>query len=357
MDNRKTAIEKWLAALLAVLLLPAALCAAEGGLYSSMFALPEGLTQSVTIPTAGAVPRPESCSFAKTSSGGISFSEDVILRGAFDLDTCRAIQVWGDYYASGGKIRPDGTDLELDQNFDGWMLGGTVGLGSALSLMGYYNQQTHKIAYNSATNKAKARLGGLGGRFNVAGFYFTLLGCYSDDLYTLEEDGGENRSLDYDGWQATGLFESGYEWPTEQGLFVLTPFSSIQYSTLKHDAIDRGAFTKSDDSVEYTALYQTLGSRIDLNCIPMLGLQGRLGWIHQYKADCPISNYQFSRVPGTITPTMAYDIGTGGINWFWCGIGGKLSFLKVASVTLDYDVTMNQHQVTHIGSVGVLVGF
>lgn len=357
MDNQKIAIEKRLVSLLALLLLSAVVSAAEEGLYSSTFALPEGLTKSVTIPTAGAVTRPEPCSFAQASPGGVRFSEDVILRGSLGLDTCRAIQIWGDYYASGAKLRPDETDWDISQKFDGWMLGGTVGLGTALSISGYYNQQKHNITYDNATNKATARLGGLSIRYNLAGFYFSLLGCYSDDIYTLVEDGGEGRSLDYDGWQATGFFETGYQWETAGGLFVLTPFSNIQYSTLKHDAIDRRAFTKGNDSADYDALYQTLGARIDLNWLSMLGLQGRLAWVHQYRDESPILNYQFSRVPGTITPTMTYDIGTGGRNWFWCGIGGKISVLKVASVTLDYDVTMNNCQVTHIGSVGVLVGF
>lgn len=303
----------------------------------------------------------ETCSAAtaEATGDGLRFSDDVILRGALGIDSCRAFQVWGTFYAGGGKIKPLGFTQKIDQDLDGAMVGLTLGLGSAFSFTGYYNY--HDTATECAGTKISTdtQLGGIGLRYNVSGFYFSLLGNYGDDGSTLRATEAED-ALDFDGWQATGFFETGFQWPTSGRLFVLTPFSNLQYSTVEFDGFDRSRFALTGDKTQYDAFYQTLGSRIDLNLpgCDLLGLQGRLAWVHQYLSDAaPISNYQIGRIPGTITPTSVYYEGNAGRDWFWCGAGLKLSLFNLLSATLDYDILLNERQTTHLGSVGLLIGF
>lgn len=294
------------------------------------------------------------------TADGLRFSQEVILRGSLGMDSCRAFQIWGNFYAGGGNIEPNGFSEKIKHDLDGTQIGATLGLGSAFSLSGYYNYNDSTVKYVGAKNSTSTHLGGVGLRYNLNGFYFSLLGNYGDDSSTLHGIDGDSRSLNYDGWQATGFFETGFQWPTSGRLFVLTPFSNFQYSSMEFDGFNRAQFTTTGKSVSYDAFYQTLGSRIDLN-LPecgMLGLQGRLAWIHQYLGEAaPINNYQFGRMPGTITPTSAYYEGNGGRDWFWGGIGAKLSLFNLLSATLDYDVLLNERQTTHIGSVGLMIGF
>ena len=311
-----------------------------------------GISDSLLPKTAAAT--------VEQTADGLRFSQDVILRGSLGMDACRAFQIWGNFYAGGGNIKPDGFGEKIKHDLDGTQLGLTLGLGNAFSLSGYYNYNDSSAKYNGAKNSTSTHLGGLGLRYNLSGFYFSLLGNYGDDCSTLKETDGDHRSLDYDGWQATGFFETGFQWPTSGRLFVLTPFSNFQYSSMEFDGFNRAQFTTTGKSVSYDAFYQTLGSRIDLN-LPgcgMLGLQGRLAWVHQYLGEAaPINNYQFGRIPGTLTPISAFYEGNGGRDWFWGGIGAKLSLFNLLSATLDYDVLLNAHQTTHVGSVGLMIGF
>ena len=271
-----------------------------------------------------------------------------------DFPACRSFQIWGDYYVGSGEINPKDSDLSIDNNLNGAQVGLNWGFGSAFLLSGYYNYGQSEIGYNGKTNSSDTHLAGIGLRYNTSGFYFTLLGNYGVDSYELRGD-NDGRSLDYDGWQAGGVFETGYAMSTG-GLFTLKPFGNLQYSYLTCDGFDRNRFTLGGDDLKYDALYQTLGARIDAD-FSLVTLQGRIAWVHQYLDDAPINHYWFGRYSGTFTPTQVYYEGPAGRDYFWGGAGLKFSFFGSMAATLDYDVLLNGYQTTHIGSVGLLWSF
>lgn len=286
------------------------------------------------------------------TADSLSFSKDVIIRG-IDFPSCRSFQIWGDYYLGSGEINPKDSPYLIDNDLNGAQIGLNIGLGSAFLATGYYNYNRSEITYDGKSNEDKTHLGGVGLRYNAGGFYFTLLGNYGIDSYELSAEDG--RQLDYDGWQAGGSFETGYTMSTG-GLFTLKPFGNLQYSHLACDGFDRKRFTAGGDDLKYDALFQTLGARIDVD-LSLLTLQGRMAWVHQYLTAAPINNYWFGRNPGTYTPTQLFYEGTAGRDYFWGGLGLKLSLFGMMAATLDYDVLVNSYQTTHLGSAGLLWSF
>lgn len=333
----------------------------ETGLFSdcfhlSSFDLPENFG-TLAANDLSACPQKTTGS-ATLTAGSLDFSQELILRGALGMDSCRAFQIWGNYYTGTGEISPANQTFEMDNELNGVIVGLSIGFGKAFTLSGYYNRNNASVDYNQRENQTTTNLGGLALRYNTSGFYFSLLGNYGDDSSELKRDDGLG-SLDYDGWQATGFFETGFNWPTPGRLFVLTPFSNFQYSTVKYDSFNRSALTLTGETTGLDAFYQTLGSRIGLNLpgLNMFDIQGRMAWIHQYLNEVPMSNYQIGRVAGTITPTTVFYDGQAGRDWFWGGAGLKISLGSMFSAAIDYDVLVNGYQTTHIGSVGLLVGF
>ncbi len=290
---------------------------------------------------------------ARLDGESFSFTKDAVIRGV-DIP-CSSFQIWGDFYVGKGEIEPKESGLSLDNELDGAQIGLNWGLGSGMLATAYYNYSRSELSNEGVfANEAQTHLGGLGLRYNTGGFYFSLLGTAGLDDYELTADGSGD-ALGYDGWQAGGSFETGYYMRTG-GLFTLKPFGNIQYSYVKADGADLNARTLKEEDFKADALFQTLGARIDAE-LGLMVLQARIGWIHQYLKDSPISSYWFSRTPGTYTPAQAFFEGTTGTDYFWGGTGVKFSFFGTMAASLDYDVLFNSRQTTHIASAGLLWSF
>ena len=290
---------------------------------------------------------------ARLGADSLSFSKNVTIRGGMDFMQCRCFQVFGAYYIGSGEINPKNSPFSIDNDLNGAQLGINLGLGSAFLATFYYNFNRGEIYYDEKSNNSKTHLAGVGLRYNTNGFYFSLLGNYGLDSYDLVARNG--RSVDYDGWQAGGSFETGYMMPTV-GLFTLKPFGNWQYSYLKSDGFDRRAVALRNESLKYDALFQTLGARIDVD-LSLVNLQGRIGWVHQYLEGSPINTFWFSRNPGTYTPTQCFYEGDSGRDFFWGGLGLKVSLFGLMAANIDYDILVNTYQTTHFASAGLLFSF
>lgn len=290
------------------------------------------------------------------SGDSLAFSQEVVLRGGLGLPSCRSIQIWGNYYIASGEINPKDTGREIENDVNGAMIGLNLGLGSAFILSGYYNYDDGEMTFPDDRFQTTTHLGGVGLQCDTGGFYFALLGNYGIDSHKLSE-WSAGRSLDFDGQQAAGFFETGYNMSTGGGLFSLKPFANFQYNWLESDCFNRTDLTSLDGNEGFDAFYQTLGSRVNMG-FGMFNLQARLAWVHQYlNVNAPIQNFWFGRVPGTIAPTRIFYEGSAGRDYFWGGAGLKMSLLGKFSVSLDYDCLVNKYQTTHVGSAGVLWSF
>jgi len=304
-------------------------------------------------PRSDAAPRSE----ATFNGSSFAFSQDVVVRGSVRLPELKSFQFWGNGYLGSGEIRPRRWDGEIDANATGAQIGVNMPMGS-LNFTAYYNYHRNRVKYSGRSVRQNDNLVGAGVYLHAGGFYFTALGAYGDDGY--QAKGGDVGSASYDGYQAGGYFETGYELHT-LGLFVLKPFGSYQYSYLEHDNFDPNSLRKLDGKRNYDACYMTLGSRIDVNLagLDSFTLQGRLAWVSQLRSqDESIQNFCFGRVPGTFAPTSPYYQGEGaGDNFFWGGVGLRLSLWGALAIAGDYDCLVNKEQTFHVGSLGLLFGF
>lgn len=304
-------------------------------------------------------PRSDAASRSEAFYNGssLAFSQDVVVRGSVRLPELKSFQFWGNGYLGSGEIRPEKWGGEIDANATGAQIGVNMPMGS-LNFTAYYNYHRNRVKYSGRSVRQNDNLVGAGVYLHAGGFYFTALGACGDDGYKAQ--GGDVGSASYDGYQAGGYFETGYEMHT-LGLFVLKPFGSYQYSYLEHDNFNPNTLGKLGGDRNYDACYMTLGSRIDVNLagLDSFTLQGRLAWVSQLRSQNEsIQNFCFGRVPGTFAPTSPYYQGKGaGDDFFWGGVGLRLSLWGALAVAGDYDCLVSKEQTFHVGSFGLLFGF
>lgn len=308
---------------------------------------------SLDASRSDAAPRSE----ATFNGSSLAFSQDVVVRGSVRLPELKSLQFWGNGYLGSGEIRPKKWSGEIDANATGAQIGVNLPMGS-VNFTAYYNYHRNRVKYFGQSVRQNANLVGAGVYLHAGGFYFTALAAYGDDGYKAK--GGSVGSASYDGYQAGGYFETGYEMHT-LGLFVLKPFGSYQYAYLEHDNFNPNTLGKLDGDRNYDACYMTLGSRIDVNLagLDSFTLQGRLAWVSQLRSQNEsVQNFCFGRVPGTFAPTSPYYQGKGvGDNFFWGGVGLRLSLWGALAIAGDYDCLVNKDETFHIGSLGLLLGF
>lgn len=305
-------------------------------------------------PRSADAPRSE----AYFNGSSLSFSQDVVVRGSVRLPELKSLQFWGNGYLGSGEIRPEKWRGEIDANATGAQVGVNLPMGS-VNFTAYYNYHRGDVKYSGRKIRQNDHTLGAGVYLHAGGFYFTALANYGDDGYKAK--GGEVGSATYDGYQAGGYFETGYEMHT-LGLFVLKPFGSYQYSYLEHDNFNPNSLRKiGGDKRNYDACYMTLGSRIDVNLagLDSFTLQGRLAWVSQLRSQNEsIQNFCFGRVPGTFAPSSPYYQGEGaGDDFFWGGVGLRLSLWGAFAIAGDYDCLVSKEQTFHVGSLGLLFGF
>lgn len=305
-------------------------------------------------------PRPADAPRSEATFDGstFSFAQDVVVRGSVHLPELKSFQFWGNGYLGSGEIRPEKWRGEIDANAVGAQIGVNMPMGS-LNFTAYYNYHRNDVKYVGRKIRQNDHTIGAGLYLHAGGLYFTALAGYGDDGYKAK--GGSVGSASYDGYQAFGYFETGYEMHT-LGLFVLKPFGSYQYAYLEHDNFDPNSLRKiGGDKRNYDACYMTLGSRIDVNLagLDSFTLQGRLAWVSQLRSQNEsIQNFCFGRVPGTIAPSSPYYQGSGaGDDFFWGGVGLRLSLWGALAIAGDYDCLVSKEQTFHIGSLGLLFGF
>ena len=298
-----------------------------------------------------------------TGSGLVATSSPVI-RGSVNLPPLKAIQFWGAAYSGSGRVKPVGYEKKISRNNTGASVGVNIPLGLA-TLSGFYNY--HRDREFLPTSRIEQTDGSYGATvyLNMDGFYFAASGFYGSDKYRgrAAVGTGENASIvkaTYDGSQCAGFFETGYEM-MGMGMFVLKPFASYCYSNVRHDRFDPTTLQSAPGKKKYNSCRMTLGSRVDFNLagLDFFTLQGRMAWITELRSKTEsFSSFNYGRIPGDFSPASPYYFGNGaGSDYFWGGVGMRLSAFGMLSVSIDYDCYFNKRQTLHEGGLGLLFGF
>ncbi len=309
------------------------------------------------------------------------FSQDVVIRGSvLNMPSLTSLQFWGNGYVGYGHVTPK-RERRVGEDLSGTAFGLNVPLGFA-TVSAYYDYHKNRAYYDANTIRQHSDAFGASVYLNVGDFYAVASGLYGDDGYlgrsvatlfpaTSEEalGGEENESLEptsvvnssrIKGCQQTWYFETGYEMAT-LGLFSLQPFAAYQYSNLKHGDFDVDSLVNTGGTRKYNSCLATLGSRVNVNLAGMdvFSLQGRMAWLTQMrKKNEAFHSFSYGRVPGTISPSQPYFVGKGaGSDYFWGGLGLRLSLKGMLAVSADYDCLINKYQTLNVGSLGLLIGF
>jgi len=317
---------------------------------------------------------------ATYSGDSYSFSQDVIIRGSvLNLPSLTSLQFWGNGYVGYGHVTPK-AERRVGEDLSGASFGLNVPLGIA-TVSTYYNYHKNRAYYDSTTIRQHSDAFGASVYLNVGDFYAVASGLYGDDGYlgrtvsTVPKEKDEDWDDEEDefvettsvvknsrikGYQQTWYFETGYEMAT-LGLFSLQPFAAYEYANLKHGGFDVDTLDATGVTRKYNSCLATLGSRVNVNLAGMdvFALQGRMAWLTQLrKKSEAFHNFSYGRVPGTISPSQPYFLGKGaGSDYFWGGIGTRISFKGTIAVSADYDCLINKYQTLNVGSLGLLIGF
>lgn len=292
---------------------------------------------------------------------GVEFSQDVVIRGSFpslkrlSLPPIKRFRLWGNAYWGDGDVSPSGLNLDMNHSTKGAMLGITCPMGCG-TLSCYYNYNLSEVTAVARDREQTSHLAGLGLYFNSGGVYMTLLANGGTDSYSFNRNSGDV-GLNFEGHQASGSVEIGCEMNT-RSLFVLKPFTTLQYTKLWHDDYNLATGSVRDDKKTYNALYSISGAKIDLKlgAMEFLVFQGRLAWVYQMLSEnAPMSSYWFGRISGTAAPAQLFYEGTLSPSAFWGGGGVKLTCFSKVSATFDYDIIVNKDQTNHLFSAGALL--
>ncbi|MBQ9812302.1 MAG: autotransporter outer membrane beta-barrel domain-containing protein [Thermoguttaceae bacterium] len=289
---------------------------------------------------------------------GNAFGEpgETIVRGSVNLPSIKSIQFWGNGYVGSGHVNPINGAGRVENKNEGAAVGLNLPIGLG-TISAYYNYHRNRSTFS--LNRVNQTVDGVGMAFylNQGGFYATALGVYGEDSYKASAQGATAR---FSGNQVTGFVETGYEMAT-LGMFVLKPFCSYQYTNLKHGAFDTETLARLDGKRKYNSCLMTLGSRVDLNLagLDVFTMEGRMAWITQLRQkNESVQTFNYGRVPGTVGMAQPYFTGDGaGSDFFWGGVGLRLSLWGALSVSADYDCLINKYQTLNEGSLSLLFGF
>ena len=283
------------------------------------------------------------------------FSSDVgVFRGQSVRRHIGSGRIWGNLYygdttlkpKGGGRIRPD---------FYGFQIGLDFERSPGVHATYFFNLNQSKARYSgdfSGINSSNTEnyLFGYGRIFYFDLLHLVFTGCLGYDRYEVSAAGNKGKG---DGLQTNLFGEFGLNFIL--GRWAIKPFYALQYDFLYHGRIGNSPALVSDWNGH--GLQQLFGLRLNWKATQILEFQCRSIWVHEYLDNPPpFYRARFSRVHGVSTPTMKFHQGNIGRDWAWLGIGTKLE-LAILHILLDYDVLLNERQITHIGSFGLCINW
>jgi len=254
-------------------------------------------------------------------------------------------RVWTNAYYGDTRLTPKG-EAKIKPHFYGLQLGLDLARRGGVSSTCFFNINQSKTRFSGGNSTIDNYLVGYGKSLYLSMCHFAFIGSIGYDRYAISKD-GTNRG---NGLQTNFFGEFGLNVPL--GKWAIKPFYALQYSFLYHGTIGERRDWNGH------GLNQLFGWRLNWTPTHMLELQSRVVWVHEMLAKPPpFYHARFSPVHGIHTPAIMFYEGNTGRNWVWLGIGGRLECAHNVYLFCDYDVLLNERHVTHIGSVGVLLGW
>jgi len=260
-------------------------------------------------------------------------------------------RVWTNLYYADTTLKPK-EGYKIDPNLYGFQLGFDVAKSRGVYSTFFVNINQSKMNFVGASSKIDNYLLGYGKFIYLNTCHFTFTGSIAYDRY---EVSAARTTGTGDGLQTNLFGEFGLDFIF--GKWGIKPFYALQYDFLYHGNINDHATVLLSDWNGH-GLQQLFGLRLNWKATTILELQGRSVWVHEM-LDNPPPFYRgrFSPVHGVNTPAIMFYKGNTGRDWAWLGLGVKLESIFNVYLFCDYDLLINERHVTHLGSLGLCLGW
>lgn len=138
--------------------------------------------------------------------------------------------------------------------------------------------------------------------------------------------------------------------------WAIKPFFGMEYNYLYIDDFSYASWTLTDGEENAHAFKSVLGIRVNKRFGHYVELQGRAAWVQQLLEDnAPIYTLNYSMVQGYTTPTQYLYDARQGRSFAWIGATVKFYPTDLMRIFLDYDLTLNACNVSHMGHLGLIL--
>jgi uncharacterized protein with beta-barrel porin domain len=285
------------------------------------------------------------------SGSGPLFSTDVdLILGQKKRRRSGGGRVWANLYYGDTTLKPK-EEEKMRPNFTGFQVGFDAVRSRGNYSTYFLNVNRSKIKFSpGGSSQIDNFLLGYGKTISLSMCHFTFAGSLGYDQYEVSA-GSTDKG---DGLQTNLFGEFGLDFIL--GKWGIRPFYALQYDFLYHGNIGNLPVLVSDWNGH--GLQQLFGLRLSWKITDMLELQSRAVWVHELLDNPPpFYHVRFSPVQGTNTPAILFYEGKTGRDWAWLGIGGKFEGVYNIYLFFDYDVLLNKYHVTHLGSLGLCLGW
>ena len=254
-------------------------------------------------------------------------------------------RVWTNIYYGDTRLRP--RDMgRIKPSFYGIQLGFDLDQPNGVHSY-FFNLNQSKTRFSGGNSTIDNYLVGYGRTIYFAMIHFAYAGSLGYDQYAISGDDGTSRGS---GLQTNLFGEFGLNLPI--GRWGIRPFYALQYDFLYQGSIGQRREWNGH------GLQQLIGWRLNLRATHALEFQSRVVWVREMlRNPPPFYHMRFSPVHGVNTPAIMFYEGNTGRDWVWLGIGGRLECAYNVYLFLDYDVLLNERHITHLGSLGFLLGW
>ena len=261
-------------------------------------------------------------------------------------------RVWANAYYGDTTLKPNEGE-KIKPDFYGLQVGFDLSKSYGVYSTFFFNINESKIKFPGGSSTIDNYLLGYGKVLYLKMCHFALAGSIGFDQYEIAVFDTASKG---DGVQANIFGEFGLDFIL--GDWGIKPFYALQYDFLYHGRIGQPSSGVLISDWNGHGLQQLAGLRVSWKPVHMLELQGRAAWVHEMLSNPPpFYRARFSPVPGINTPAIMFYEGKTGRDWVWLGIGTKFDAFFNAYMFFDYDVLLNARHVTHLGSLGLCLGW
>ena len=259
-------------------------------------------------------------------------------------------RAWANVYYGDTTLKPKEAD-KIRPDFYGAQVGFDIVKRRGTYSTLFFNLNQSKTGFDDGTSKIDNFLVGYGQFYSLSMCHFAFNGGLGYDRYQLTAgEAGKG-----DGLQTNFYGEFGLDYPF--GKWFVKPFYALQYDFLYQGTIARQSSVLRRESNDH-GLTQLFGLRLNWQVTQKLEFQSRAIWVHEMLDNPPpFYHMRFSPVAGINTPAIMFYEGNTGRDWAWLGIGGKFEGIYNVYLFFDYDILLNERHITHLGSIGLCLGW